>query len=360
MRCSIVSLLLRPGVVVLALGIGTAAHAAATLRGLVLANQLGGMPVVNVQIAAQGANPTQSKSLGEFLLEFPDRQPGDLVRLIVAHPGWVVVNDVQLQRALPRNPKEQPLEIIVCKEGEREQWAMQFYRLKGREAAEDTYRRKLAELESRHAASAKEREQLLRDRDQALAQADELARQLASIKGEQQSDTYQSALRLFLNGQHDQALALLNEAQLQKDVKQATQALDKAMRSYLLRGQLLALRFQFDQAAAAYEEAVKLAPDNFDASFAYGYFHQKQNRFASAEKGYRQALEVARKENDVRGVAIVFNNLGVLHRDQNHYDEARKAYEEAMAIYEQFVKVNPDRYEVDARRVRHLIDELPK
>src|SRR5262245_46501871 len=146
MRCSIVSMLLRPGVIVLALGIGTAAHGAAILRGLVLANQLGGAPVANVPIVADGANPTQSDSTGRFLLVFPKRQPGDTVRVIVAHFGWVVVNDVQLQRELPRDPEQRPMEIIICKEGEREQWAMSFYRLKGREASEETYRRKLQEL----------------------------------------------------------------------------------------------------------------------------------------------------------------------------------------------------------------------
>ena len=138
---------------------------------------------------------------------------------------------------LPSDPDRRPLEILISRAAEREQWALQFYRLKGREAAEGTYQRRLAELEKVQATTGQERERLRRERDQALAQADELARQLASAKVGERSDTHQRALKLFLDGRLDEALTLLSAAQLKREAEQAKQALEAVTQSYLLRGE---------------------------------------------------------------------------------------------------------------------------
>jgi hypothetical protein len=75
---------------------------AATLKGVVLANELSGPPMENIEVdAISGANHTESDSSGKFTLEFPQRQAGDTVRILVKKEGYVVVNDVQLQLALP-------------------------------------------------------------------------------------------------------------------------------------------------------------------------------------------------------------------------------------------------------------------
>src|SRR5437899_8131102 len=77
---------------------------AAELRGLVLANELGGPPVPNVEVAAAaGANSTVTDDQGRFVFRFPGKQPGEMVRLIVQKPGHVVVNELQLKLALPKD-----------------------------------------------------------------------------------------------------------------------------------------------------------------------------------------------------------------------------------------------------------------
>ena len=312
-----------------------------SLKGVVLLNQVGGSPVGGVQVVADGANPTVSDSTGRFALGFPSRKPGDTVRLIVVREGWVVVNDLQLERELPSDPDRRPLEILISRAGEREQWAQQFYRLKGREAAEGTYQRKLQELEKAQAASGEERERLRRERDQALAQADELARQLASAKAGGRSDAHQRALALFLDGRLDEALNLLSAAQLKREAEQATQALEAVTRGYLLRGKLLALKFQFDEAEQAYAEATRVAPRSFQAWWEYASFHQNLRQYALAEKEYAQALGLARQQGDRLGMAGVLNGLGSLHSAEHRYAEARAALEEALAISREFAKANP-------------------
>ncbi|MEK6208967.1 MAG: tetratricopeptide repeat protein [Pseudomonadota bacterium] len=348
----------RAGVALLMLCACGLGHAAATLKGVVLLNQLGGQPEANVQVAADGANPTVSDSTGGFLLAFPNRKPGESVRLRVVRKGWVVVNDIQLERELPDNPNRRPLEILISKAAEREQWALQFYRLKGREVAEAIYKRKLQELEKDRVSTVQERDRLRKERDQALAQADELAKELASVKTTERSDTYQRATRLFLDGQLDDALALLSEERLRREAEGAKQALEQAMRSYLLRGQLLGLKFQFEEAAKTYDEATKLAPQSFEAWFAYGYFHQQLNHFNRAGKGYQEALRIARGQANQPDIAKTLNNFGNLHSVQNRYDEARKAYEEALDIERDLARANPDTYRPDVAQTLNNLGNL--
>jgi hypothetical protein len=61
-------------------------HAAA-LKGVILANEVGGSPMANVLVAADGTNQTVSDAWGRFALEFPRKIPGDPVHLIVKKEG---------------------------------------------------------------------------------------------------------------------------------------------------------------------------------------------------------------------------------------------------------------------------------
>jgi hypothetical protein len=56
---------------------------ATTLRGIVLANELGGPPMGRVSVGSDGANETITDDQGKFVLGFPRFQAGDRVRLVV-------------------------------------------------------------------------------------------------------------------------------------------------------------------------------------------------------------------------------------------------------------------------------------
>lgn len=86
-------------------------------------------------------------------------------------PGWEVVNGILLEQWLPENANTRAFESIICPSAEREQRVAEFYRLKNNQAVEQTYRIKLAELEVRQAATAQERDRLLRERDRVRQQA---------------------------------------------------------------------------------------------------------------------------------------------------------------------------------------------
>jgi hypothetical protein len=48
------------------------------------------------------------------------------VQLVVNKEGYVVVNELQLDLALPVDPDARPLRIILCKEADREEMARRF------------------------------------------------------------------------------------------------------------------------------------------------------------------------------------------------------------------------------------------
>jgi hypothetical protein len=93
----------------------------AMIKGTVILNGEGGAGVANIQItdSAHTASPTASDSDGGFTLDYPNRAPGERVRLGVIKEGYVVVNWVQLDLALPKDPNVNPLQIIICKAAKR-------------------------------------------------------------------------------------------------------------------------------------------------------------------------------------------------------------------------------------------------
>src|ERR1044071_6148649 len=158
------------------------AWADATLRGVVVRDREHGPPMAGVELTAAGANPVTTGNDGQVVLAFPQGHPGQDVSVRVSRAGWEVVNDVLLDRPLSEPVSTHLFEIIVCASGEREQRRTEFYRLKGNQAVDQTYRTKLDELGRSHAATVHERDRLRRERDDARKQVDEWARQAAASK----------------------------------------------------------------------------------------------------------------------------------------------------------------------------------
>lgn len=134
------------------------------------------------------------------------------------------------------------------------------------------------------------------------AQTDELARQLATRPAGSGGEDYQKAASLFLDGKINEALEILSEERLKRQGADAKKLQEDTVGNWLLRGQLLGVKFDFDGAARAYGEAVEFAPGAYDAWFACSFFHKGQNHFKESRQGYEKALILARasgKDEDV-------------------------------------------------------------
>src|SRR6266566_3177697 len=317
-------------------------QAAAVLRGVVLSNELGGPPMGNIEVSALVGNTNNTDANGKFTFSFPNKKPGDTVRLIVRKEGYVVVNDIQLELTLPADPEERPAIILLCKQGDREEMARRFYKLKSVEAIDKTYRKKFEEAQN---ASAAELAKLGQERDQDKEAAEEVAERLAKQKPGIGSEIYRTAMRLFLEGKVDQALVTLSDEKLRKLSKAAK---EEAIQAWLLKAQLFTVQFRFDDAEKAYQGAIDTSPDSFVANFAFAWFNAELNHYEKATTGYARCLESARSKGNSGDIAATLNNLANLDADQDRHEAARKGYEEALEIRRELAQKNPDTYLPDA------------
>ncbi len=335
---------------ILLVAVGARAEATA-LRGLILANELGGPPVANVQVSAAGANSSVSMNDGTFSLTFPSKQPGDMVRLTIFKKGQVVVNDFELHLALRKDADSEPVVILICKEESREEMARRYYRLKSYEGIEEAYKQRVKELESHQQLDKAALARLKEERDQARLAADKAAEQLARLKPEETSEFYQQAMQLFLDGKIGEAINVLETEKLRhlldaakRKKAEAEKAETEAIQAYLLRARLLTIELRFAEAERTYKEALLAAPDSFDINFGFAVFNQELKRYKQALPAYERCLELVRHNGSRADAAMTLNNLGVLYGDQNRMVEAQKAYEEALKTYRELAQSNPEAY----------------
>lgn len=325
---------------------------ASNLKGRVVLNELGGPPVANVTVGAvAGAIPTATDSLGLFTIEFPGKRPGETVQLIIQKEGFEVVNDIQLETAVPIDPDAKPVAVLICMLGNREEMARRYYRLKSAEAIEENYRKRVLELEKAQKASSHEMVELREQRDQALSAAEKTAEELAKTKLDQASELYRTAMRSFLEGKTDQALKALDEEKLRDLVtsargrkEEAEKEIEEATQAWLLKAQLFTTQFQFEEAEKAFWTAIEASPESFAANFAYARFSQDLNRYQQAQKTYERCLELARRSEKDADTALTLNNLGNLDAKRNRMDLARKEYDEALKIRRALAQKNPETY----------------
>jgi len=339
----------------------------AQIKGIVILNGEGGQGLANVQItdSAGTGGPWASKSNGVFALDYPNRTVGERVRLVVIKEGYVVVNFVQLDLALPKDPNANPLQIIICKEADREEMARRFYQLKGDKAAEDTYQQKLKALEEENKSDATTIAKLQEERDQAKASAEKAAVELAKNQPGQGSEMYQEAQRLFLDGKIEAAIALLDDDKLrqaaeqaQKAAEQAQKALIDAIRGWRLKANLFTLKFRFEEAEKAYETALGYinresnpqlwAETEVDLGITHDELGMRvegkagNEHLAAAITAYQSALEVRTREQLPQDWAATQNSLGLALWAQADRTEGAKAAEllaQAVTAYRSALEV---------------------
>jgi tetratricopeptide (TPR) repeat protein len=305
---------------------------AATLKGVIRANEMRGEPMANVPVAADGANPTISDSFGKFTLEFPRRNPGDPVEVIPKREGYLAVNDVQLELALPADSDVKTLTIILCREEIREEMARLFYRLKSNEAIETTYQKELKVLEDEHRADATALANLQKERDQAKAAAEKSAEMLASAKPGQDFELYKKAMRLFLDNKLEEAIATLSDDNLRPLEEEADKAIEKVTQARLLKARLFTLNFRFEEALKSCETALRYinresnpqlwAETEVDVGINHGELGIRvegkagNEHLAAAVTAYRSALEVYTREQLPQEWATTQMNLATALQEQ--------------------------------------------
>jgi len=354
--------------------------AGSTVTGIILANDKGGPGVPNVEVGAIGdANPTSSLSDGTFLLEIPNKQPGDTVQLTVKRQGMVVVNSFELRFVLSKAANAAPVTLLLCKEADLQDLRSRYY---GIDRNDSTYRRKFENSQAKG-------EQLRVDLDLAMkAAADE---RLAREKAENASNArmslpvYRSYEALALNraatlsyrqGRGEEARKEYDEAlKISRTLAQedpATYLPDVADTLNNL-GDLLTDQNLLDEAHKDYDEALKISRDLVHQNPTYlpnvaltlnnrGALLHKQSRTKEARLDFNEALLLYRQlaqlnpNTYMRHVAETLNNLGILTPEEEKPEMPRQAFKEALDIYETLARENPGEYEREVESARERLE----
>jgi tetratricopeptide (TPR) repeat protein len=210
--------------------------------------------------------------------------------------------------------------------------ALRFYQLKGAQAVDKTYQEKLKALEEENKSDAVTIAKLKEERDQAKAGAEKAAAELAKNQPGQGSEMYQQAVRLYLDGKIDTAIALLDDDKLRRSAEQAEKALTDAIQGWRLKANLFTLKFRFEEAEKAYETALHYINRGTnprlwaETEVDVGITHHElgirveakagHEHLAAAITAYRSALEVRTREQLPQFWAMTQNNLGAALSDQ--------------------------------------------
>jgi tetratricopeptide (TPR) repeat protein len=334
------------------------------LRGQITLQNSGGQPVQGVQISAFGATPTGSNTFGQFELVLAEKKPGDQVTLTLKKDGFEIVNRKELRVVLRADPDEL-VEFVMCPAGQRDQYARVYYEI-AEQNINKRYNEELQRINANYERSLKEKEaalqeknddlaELQKQRDAALAQAQELAEKFAEVNLDDASELYKTAFEYFRQGEIEKALAVLDDPKMDAALRQAQEeeqrleerrkkvkeAIRQSIDNYILKARLCIANFQFVDAETYYQKAIDADPDNLDSIFEFGYYLWDQKQFLKALPFYEKARSLAKDDSDV---AATLNNLGILYKNLHQYPEATAALQRALKIYEEFTQTNPSTY----------------
>jgi hypothetical protein len=277
--------------------------------------------------------------------------------VIVKKDGYVVVNDLQLDLALPADAGANTLQIILCKEGDREEMALRFYGLKITEidesyrrhvdglqeslqAKEEEVRRLTQELNETRAAKAVVLEKLQQRQEE--IDHEELARRLYRLKSfdaieeiyrkhvKELQDKYQADAEALtkLEQERDQAKATAEKAaeELAKNKPSQPSVLYQEAERAFLDGKIDRALVLLDDEKLRRSIAQPQAVEKGDVEHAVQSWLLKaqlltiQLRFDDAERVYLEAIGVAPDSFQTHFAYARFN------QELNRFERARAGF----------------------------------
>jgi tetratricopeptide (TPR) repeat protein len=103
---------------------------------------------------------------------------------------------------------------------------------------------------------------------------------------------------------------------------------------------------RFDKAASTYEESIKL-DQRFGnrrglavTKIQLGTIRFYQKRYKEALEIFTQALETFTELNEPATVAVIWHQIGMVHRETGHYDKSEEAYHQSLSIESRFKNIS--------------------
>lgn len=333
-------------------------------------------PLPNVTVECVTANNAViSDSTGSFTLNFNKLKMGDRIGFVTVKKREMMVFN---QHAVDEwSIRKEPLCLILCDANEFEQQKQNLIDI-GRREAQKKYDRQKAELQKQLDASEIDRAKYEVELDKAYEELDRLHKHLdeyadlfARIDESEIDSIAQQAIKLFNQGQMDEAVRLFEQGNYLEKLKASNRAIqqadnmietaeavkakaekDKEEQLQSLKAQVAAYKMQNEWEKAG--ELLKGLADElntYESLFQYADFCQDQNRFDEAETYYEKVLPLVRELSQANPqayelhVAVTLNELANLYCKIQRFTESEAMHLEALEISRRLAQDNPHVYE---------------
>jgi len=345
------------------------------LKGRITYMNSGNRPVINAQVEARdGAHADRTDNRGYFTLVFYRKEAGVDVQLRVRKGKLVVVNEKELAVTLKKD-QEKEIKLYMCQKTELDRLRLNYYNISIANITK-RYREETERLRRENKLSMEAIDRLEREKENLVAQAEELADKFARVNFDDISALRREAFEYFKAGNIKKAIDTLKFETLSENIdkaeeefsrgekmeKEGRERKEKALEQkrqgiggLLDKARWCRLDFQFELAKKCYEAAVKKDPGDYDTIAELASFLYDQNQFIEARPYYEKLLSLADTEAKR---AAVLNNVGNLYSDNNQLTEALHAYSEALKIYKQLAEKNPGAFLSDVAMTQNNLGIL--
>lgn len=348
--------------------VSTVAQATGIIQGTVSFLNSGSRPAAGVKISAFGANDCFTSDAGMFRLEFPNKKPGDKVKIIIGSSDKTgiaieLVNDKVLdQIRVPSRPDDDLVEIIVCKVGQRNDAAIRYNGLIVK-TINETVDRRLKEIDEKLGAAKidaetivslqNEKERLAAERDSALVKAEEQALYIASINLDKASNLVKDAVTK-VDSLEDipGAIAVLDNEMLfqayldaSEKKKKAESEIQQVIAGFEFKIKLLEPLYRYAEIAVCYEQIVKIYEKEDLDKIQKTAFESEVARYWGLNGSYQKQLDVSLAVLSTRELILppnhpdfveAYSNVASAYLNVGDYNNSLIFNLKALECYENF------------------------
>jgi tetratricopeptide (TPR) repeat protein len=346
--------------------------------------------VKNAEIEHTNLNNAKTKDVtgddGKFLLNIKGVSTNTQTQIAIVLHGdyrdYVVVNEKELRDiTLGRLT---PVSVYICKKGDLEQRQAEMVGINMRKLEErlekdkNRLQKELNELRAksdylnvRYSEIKDSLDLISRNIDNAFERIKEYAKTMTLENLDDRDENYIKAYKCFsrgeldsvsyylrdddLNLKYEKIVQLQQEARKEKELaailtesaKQKEEftenSLNELIKEWLLLARTYDMKYDYEKTMAYYEKIIQADPLNVNYTLEYADYLYKINEYVKAEIYYRECLEAYRElaaenPNYLSSVAIVLNDLGLLHRNTKEYTKSMQEFEEALKIRRELAK----------------------
>ncbi len=333
--------------------ISSSLYSQSKLNGVVTYYNSGGILAKGIKVSALGCNSVYTND-GQFQLEFESKVSGDNVNLILGNTdengaSIEIINLKEIEALrIPSDPENEIIRIYICKAGQRQELARQYYNILSNNLEKEYLKRiDLLISEVSHNTSEKKVENhllsqieiLKKKQSDALTELEKTAIFIASINKDIASDIVKNAIESLENDNNiDIALSILNSVQLErayqnslKDKNKIELEQKKIIEAYELKSNLLFTKFDYKEAIICLDRIIEIIIENNIKGYDLFVFKFKKGQLLSSNSDYNEALiiqldvielmKVAWGENSL-DLAVAYVELGQTYKSLGNYKSA--------------------------------------